>query len=240
MLIELLRSNLSGGEKIMHAIMMFVAITLTFSFHEFMHAVAAVWLGDDTPKRMGRYTMNPLVHTDPMGTFLILLIGFGWGRPVVYNPAALRRFKNIRLMNILVAFAGPFGNFLMALTGTIVAAIIECCAGAEFNSIVYVIYGIMVYLVSFSLGLMAFNLIPLNPLDGFKILDEFMPLRIKYNSSGYKKFVALGPQILLILIVVGRLGGIDVLGTIMGIISMPASLLLSLVSRLIYTIFGAI
>lgn len=240
MLIQLLRSNLSGGEKVMHAIMMFIAITLTFSFHEFMHAVAAVWLGDDTPKRMGRLTLNPLVHTDPMGTVLILLIGFGWGRPVVYNPSFLKKFKSLRLMNILVAFAGPFGNFLMAFLGTVVASIIECCAGTEFNSIVYVIYGVMTYLTAFSLGLMAFNLIPVNPLDGFKIMDEFIPLRIRYNSPGYKKFVALGPQLLIILILLGRLGGIDVLGTIMGIISMPASLLLSLVSGLIYTIFGAI
>lgn len=240
MLIQLLRSGLSGPEIAMHVIMMFIAITITFSFHEFMHAVAAVWLGDDTPKRMGRYTMNPLVHTDPMGTLLILLIGFGWGRPVVYNPAALRRFKSIRLMNIMVAFAGPFGNFLMAFIGTVLSTVIECTVNVESNSVIYVIFGVLTYLTSFSLGLMAFNLIPLNPLDGFKILDEFMPLRIKYNSPGYKKFVALGPQILLILIVVGRLGGMDILGTVMGIISFPASMLLVAVRLLIYSIFGAI
>ena len=143
-------------------------------------------------------------------------------------------------MNIMVAFAGPFGNFLMAFIGTLLSTVIECTVNVESNSVIYVIFGVLTYLTSFSLGLMAFNLIPLNPLDGFKILDEFMPLRIKYNSPGYKKFVALGPQILLILIVVGRLGGMDILGTVMGIISFPASMLLVAVRLLIYSIFGAI
>lgn len=240
MLFQLLRSGLSGPEIVMHIIMMFIAITLTFSFHEFMHAATAVWLGDDTPRRMGRLTMNPLVHTDPRGTILILLIGFGWGRPVVYNPSMLKRFKSLRLMNIMVAFAGAFGNFLMALAGTVIGTVIECVCDIDSNSIIFVIYGIMSYLVTFSLGLMAFNLLPINPLDGFKILDELIPLKFKYNSEGYKKFVALGPQILLILIIIGRLGGLDILGTIMGIISFPASFLLGVIKLLIYMAFGVL
>lgn len=241
MLIYLLRSGLSGGEIALAVIEMFIALTLTFAFHEFMHAAVAVWLGDDTPRRMGRLTLNPMAHMDPVGTVLILLIGFGWGRPVVYNPSFLKKFpKHRRLMEMMVAFAGPFGNFLMALIGSVVATVLTCIAGKEFNSLVYVIYGIATYLSMFSLGLMAFNLIPIAPLDGFKILRELLPLSIRLNNDLFRKFETYGPRILMILIIVGRFGGIDVLGTIMGIISFPASLLISLIDMLIYMLFGVL
>lgn len=241
MLIYLLRSGLSGGEIALAVIEMFIAFTLTFAFHEFMHAAVAVWLGDDTPRRMGRYTLNPMVHFDPVGTMLILFIGFGWGRPVVVNPSFFKRFpKHRRLMEIMVAFAGPFGNFIMALIGSVVATVISCTAGEEFNSLVYVIYGIATYLSMFSLGLMAFNLIPIAPLDGFKILREILPMSFTLNNDLFRKFEAYGPRILMILIIIGRLGGIDVLGTVMGIISLPASLLISLIDMLIYMLFGVL
>ena len=239
MLIYLLRSGLSGGEIALAAIEMFIAFTLTFAFHEFMHAAVAVWLGDDTPRRMGRLTLNPMVHVDPVGTMLILFIGFGWGRPVVVNPSFFNKFpKHRRLMEMMVAFAGPFGNFLMALLGSVVATVIACTAGAEFNSLVYVIYGIMTYLSMFSLGLMAFNLIPIAPLDGFKILREIVPMSFRLNNDLFRKFEAYGPRILLVLIILGRLGGLDVLGTIMGIISLPASLLISFIDSLIVMLLG--
>lgn len=239
MLFYLLRGGLSGPELVFHLIEMFIAIMLTFAFHEFMHAAAAVWLGDNTPKSMGRLTLNPLAHVDPMGAFLILLIGFGWGRPVIVNPSGFKRFKNRRLMSVMVAFAGPLGNFLMALLGTVVEMVILCTVGPDPNAFVYVIYGISQYLVAFSLGLMAFNLLPICPLDGFNILDELLPLKFKYNSEPYRKYVEMGPKILFILIIVGRLGGMDILGTIMGFISLPAEFVLGMVIVLIRHLFGA-
>ena len=238
MLFYLLREKLTVGEIFLQIIMMFIAITLTFAFHEFMHAATAVWLGDNTPKSMGRLTLNPLAHVDPTGAILILLIGFGWGRPVICNPAAYKRFKNRRLMDIMVSFAGPFGNFIMAFIATVVCTIIYCVAGEDFNPVVYVFYNIFSYLQIFSLGLMAFNLLPIYPLDGFKILDNLIPLKIKYNSEVYRKFAAYGPRILLVLILLGRLGGMDILGTFMTVLEIPAAFVLALVQAIIEAIFG--
>ena len=113
MLLVLLQQGLSVQEIIYLGIILIFAMTLSFSFHEFMHAAVAVWLGDETPRNMGRLTLNPLAHIDPVGAILLLLAGFGWGKPVMYNPNRLHRFKSHRLMNIMVHLAGVTGNFVI-------------------------------------------------------------------------------------------------------------------------------
>ena len=114
MLIQLLRSGLDVREIIYFVIIYVIALMLAFSIHEFMHASVAVWLGDPTPRNMGRLTINPLAHLDPMGTILLLVAGFGWGKPVMYNPSNLHKFKSRRWMNIMVHLAGVTGNFILA------------------------------------------------------------------------------------------------------------------------------
>ncbi|MBR6959893.1 MAG: site-2 protease family protein, partial [Clostridiales bacterium] len=118
MITSLLNSGLSGKEMVLHLLCMLFAITISFSVHEFMHARTAVWLGDDTPAHMGRLTLNPVAHLDPMGTVLILIAGFGWGKPVMYNPNNLKRFKSDRAMNIMVHLAGVTGNLIVGLIGS--------------------------------------------------------------------------------------------------------------------------
>ena len=104
MLIQLIRNagNMTPQQMIFSALLMFFALALSFSVHEFMHAFVANALGDDIPRLQGRLTLNPVAHLDPMGTVLIILVGFGWGKPVMYNPNNLYKLKSKRLMNIMV------------------------------------------------------------------------------------------------------------------------------------------
>ena len=237
----------------MMIIIMFFALAVSFSFHEFMHAFVADWLGDDTPRMYGRVTMNPMAHLDPMGTALLMLVGFGWGKPVRYNPTRLKRFKSRRLMNIMVSLAGVFGNFIIAFLSMILVSIIMCATGfATSNPVVdcslYVtagmsgkydvpLYGavfcwLFYYTFIFSISLMAFNLLPIPPLDGFHVLEMLLPVKVVY-SDGFKKFAHYGPTVLLVLIIIGDLGHFNLLGTVMNFIEMPAMLFINTVAGLI-------
>ena len=126
MLTTLFQSGLGPKEIIYYGLIIFFALMLSFSIHEFMHAFVADWLGDSTPRNMGRLTMNPLAHLDPIGTVLLLVAGFGWGKPVMYNPNRLNRFKSSRVMNIMVHLAGVTGNFVLALLSGVIATLITC------------------------------------------------------------------------------------------------------------------
>ena len=250
MLIQLIRyaGELTPQQMILSALLMFFALALSFSVHEFMHAFVANWLGDDIPRLQGRLTLNPIAHLDPMGTLMILLIGFGWGKPVMYNPNNLHRFKSSRIMNIMVHLAGVTGNFILALlsmiivtlvmmfTGThtmlpIVDAGFYILAGMEGQgaplpavAIVYVFY----YVYTFSIMLMAFNLIPLPPLDGSHVLMELLPYKVRY-SEGFIKFERYAPMALLALILIGSFSNVDILQKIVEIIAFPAEFLISLI-----------
>ena len=250
MLIELLRNggNYTVPQVCLMVVMMLLALTLSFGFHEFMHAKVADWLGDDTPRLMGRVTLNPLAHLDPTGTILLLLVGFGWGKPVSFNPNNLTRFKSKRLMIILVSLAGVFGNFILALLSMIIVAVIMRVTGygtpapsaycLDFIELglqghpdiplpaaisCYVLY----YIFSFSLSLMAFNLILLPPLDGFQVLNELLPYKARY-SDGYKKYLQYGPMVLLGLVIIGSLSRFDILAFIISIIELPARIIINI------------
>lgn len=250
MLIELLRngSDYTVTEVCLMVVMMLIALTLSFGFHEFMHAKTADWLGDDTPRLLGRVTLNPLAHLDPTGTVLLLLVGFGWGKPVMYNPNNLRRFKSKRLMRVMVSLAGVTGNFILALIAMIIIAVVMRVTGfgtvmpmvaapyyvyagisgeADVPFVAAIVCYIMYYIYSFSLSLLAFNLIPLPPLDGFHVLEELLSYKIT-TSQGFKNYVRYAPMILLGLVVLGNFSNFDILSTIMGIIELPAELLINL------------
>ena len=255
MLIQLLRNsaNLTVPQLILMVIIMFFALVLSFSFHEFMHAVVADWLGDNTPRLYGRVTMNPLSHMDPAGTLLLLIAGFGWGKPVMYNPSKLKRFKSRRLMNIMVSLAGVFGNFLIALVSMTFISVIMLATGFATRNPVescayYISWGLagqfgvpfygaifcwlFFYTFLFSLSLMAFNLLPIPPLDGFHVLEQLLPLKVTY-SDGYRQFIRYAPMILLALVIVGNFGNFNILGMIMSYIEMPAMIVIDFVSGLL-------
>lgn len=238
MLVEIMKGNYTGKELVFIILVVTLSLTLSFAFHEFMHALAATWLGDDTPGYMGRLTLNPVAHLDPIGTVCLILLGFGWGKPVRFNPNKLTRFKSKRLMLILVAVAGVVGNFILALLATIALAVymgingITVLSSSAGLSAIYV----AVYIREFSLGLLAFNLLPIPPLDGFRIVEDLLPLKVKY-SNAWKKFCYYGPNVLTILVIVGAMTGIRFLSVFIDIIKLPFDLLLNFIFSGIWSLF---
>jgi Zn-dependent protease len=143
------------------------ALIAALSVHEFAHAWAADTLGDPTPRSQGRLTLNPLAHLDPLGTLLLFIAGFGWGKPVVFDPYNL---KSPRRDTALVAFAGPLSNLIMALVAFLIVPIIP----AEWQVV-------PMQFAHINILLAAFNLIPITPLDGSKILIGLLPKMLAYE-----------------------------------------------------------
>lgn len=191
----------------------FVLVT-AFSVHEFAHAWTAVTFGDETPRINGRLTLNPLSHLDPIGSLMLLVAGFGWAKPVQVNPYTLERRSSAALM--LVSLAGPLSNFLMAIIAAIPfrLGIVSVIAASTSPGTILPSFDKLLYeFIFINLILMLFNLIPLAPLDGEKILEYFLPptwVRIFDQIRPY------GPLILLALVFLGPTLGFDVLGWILG------------------------
>lgn len=201
-----------------------ISMLIALSVHECAHAYAAWKLGDPTAKYDGRLTLNPLAHLDPLGTVMFIIVGFGWGKPV---PVDSHYLKHPKRDNAIIAFAGPLSNLLLAwiaffvlmgLSGNVgTSAMGLVRLGAADNPLVTIIAQVAASSVFINLGLMAFNLLPIAPLDGSKILHPFIPVRFE---DAYFEFMARGPIILLLILVAENLLNIHVLsGWVMGIIS---------------------
>ena len=189
-------------------------LIVAFTVHEFAHAWTANMVGDDTPRYNGRLTLNPLAHLDPMGSLMLLVVGFGWARPVPVNPYALSRRSPAALM--LVSLAGPLSNLLMA----VVAAIpFRLGLVSRFNTAVLpgqifpTAAQLLMEFVFINLILMLFNLIPIAPLDGEKIAEYFFP---PSWSRFFDTIRPYGPLILLVLVFAGPALGFNILGWILG------------------------
>ena len=176
--------------------------TLVFSlcFHEFAHGYIAYRLGDNTAARNGRLTLNPLAHLDPMGSVMILLAGFGWGKPVPVN--AYNLMAGVRSGMAVVAAAGPISNVVLAIITTLPIRIgLVDSTGYGFvafeGGIDQLIGYFLQTLIGLNLVLAAFNLIPIAPLDGFKIALGVLPRDI---AEGFRRLEPHGPMILLGLI----------------------------------------
>ncbi len=160
-----------------------IALLIALTVHEAAHAYVARLLGDPTAEHQGRLTLNPLAHLDPIGTIAILLVGIGWGKPV---PVDMNNFKQPKLDNLKVALAGPISNLLLACFFALLARITQ----PDPSSIVAVFTSIIVQL---NLALMFFNLIPLPPLDGSKVIALFMyeETFMRFERNGFYILVAL-------------------------------------------------
>jgi len=183
-------------------VLLLLVPVLIFSlcFHEFAHAWVAYKLGDPTAKQSGRLTLNPLAHLDPMGSLMILIIGFGYAKPV---PVDVRYLKNPRTDMMKVAFAGPAANLLLAFVGgTIIRAHI---VGGSLILMLYLFTQINIMLA-------VFNMIPIPPLDGSQI---FSGLMVRKNPNLVMKLQMYGPQILFGLILIGYLTEISPLWWVM-------------------------
>ncbi|WP_141430941.1 site-2 protease family protein [Bacillus sp. 03113] len=172
----------------------FVVITLivAFTVHEFAHAYVAYLFGDSTAKKQGRLTLNPIQHLDPFGTILLLIAGFGWARPVPVNRFY---FKNPRIAGILVSVAGPVSNLLLAIIGFFILYLLASLNIGLNMPFVQTFLNIFIQL---NLVLFVFNLLPLPPLDGYRIVEDLAPERIRPKLTQYETY---GVVIFLILVI---------------------------------------
>ena len=176
--------NFSAGQIAGIAVALVVGIT----FHEFSHAFVADQLGDHRPRALGRVSLNPVRHIDPIGAVIFVLAGFGWGKPVPVNVYALRPG---RVGMAIVAAAGPIANVVVAVLAAIVYRVLELVGVGDF------ILDVGFWVVYFNLILAIFNLIPVPPLDGYNAVLAFLPPRTAFVVQRYAQY---GILLLLLLI----------------------------------------
>jgi Zn-dependent protease len=174
-----------------------LTLLIAFTLHELAHAVTAVQLGDDTPRRMGRMTLNPLAHLDPLGSLLLLFAGFGWAKPVQVNPYNLRNGPQMGMA--VVAAAGPFSNFVMAALAAIPLRL-DIVPNIGGGAVIPSLSGFLQEFIVINLVLMLFNLIPVTPLDGSKILRGFAP---REWDGWLARLEQWGPFLLLAMVFLG-------------------------------------
>ncbi|MBQ9120947.1 MAG: site-2 protease family protein [Clostridia bacterium] len=201
-------------ENILVWVIRLVIVLIALTFHEFAHGYAAYKMGDPTAKAMGRLSLNPLSHLNPIGFFSMLFFGFGWANPV---PIYAQNFKNPKRGMAISAFAGPFANLLLAFASTLVTEILLLIPLYEQNfayrlvSAAYLFFELMTLL---NISLAIFNLIPVPPLDGSRILPLFLPQKAYFGIMRYEKYIGIGFFVFLLLDSRLGLGVIDtVLGT---------------------------
>ena len=174
MLYQILQGNFNFLSIVMQLLATLFVIMVILPFHELAHGFVAYKLGDNTAKNQGRLTFNPLHHINYIGALCLLLVGFGWAEPVPVDP---RYFKNPKRDMALVALAGPVANIIAALVGALLSNLFVVCVPVAYMSATWfmaVEYFFYAY-VSVNISLAVFNLIPLPPLDGSKILGAFLP-----------------------------------------------------------------
>lgn len=166
-------------------ILIVAASLLCITVHETCHGLAALWLGDDTAKRQGRLSLNPLRHIDPMGLVMMAIARFGWAKPV---PVDMRRFRNPKAGMALTALAGPVSNVLLALVAMVLRAIILAVYYTSDGETLYSVITFLEYTAILSAGLAVFNLFPVPPLDGSKVLFSVLPNRWYLTLMRYERF----------------------------------------------------
>ena len=176
----------------------------SLSFHEFAHAWMASKCGDNTAKRMGRLTLNPMAHLDPMGSLMILFVGFGWAKPV---PVDGRNLRSPRTDMMKVAAAGPLSNLLLAMVAGMFFRLLGG-TGLLSNSI----FILIIYFTQINIALAVFNMIPVAPLDGSQIFSGYL---MRTNPQLAWKIQSYGPQVLFGLILFGYITGFSILWLVM-------------------------
>ncbi|NLA71615.1 MAG: site-2 protease family protein [Clostridiaceae bacterium] len=196
-------------------IMLFV-MTLSLSFHEFAHAWTAYRLGDDTAALAGRMTLNPLRHLDPIGSLVFLFVGVGWAKPVPVNPSRFTKAKSIKQGMLLTSIAGPIANILLGTISWILFCVIYTImlATSIGPNVALMLIRLFVTLYSVNMLLAVFNLLPIPPLDGSRVLGAVLPDQLYFKIMQYERYIGI-----IFLMVVFLAGG--ALSRLLGFILTP-------------------
>jgi len=189
-----------GNLDIQIIILLIPALVFSLSFHEFAHAWMAYRLGDDTAARLGRLTLNPMAHLDPVGSIALLLMGFGWAKPV---PVDTRHLNNPKEDMVKVAAAGPVSNLLLAVLSAISLRIL--LTGGFISP---EIKTFLIIFMQINITLAVFNLLPISPLDGSQILTPF--IEKYFGSQMVYKMEMYGPRVLFFVIIFSMLTGVHI------------------------------
>ena len=220
MLFSILESDVSIAEKIMELTILIMVLSMTFSFHEFSHAWVAEKCGDDTPRRQGRITLNPLAHIDPLGAIMMLLAGFGWAKPVQYNPKRYKRWTCERMISL----AGVTANYITAIVASCIVPLVvnwywhSADSSEKMQLAITLVLKFFYYLREYSFLFLAFNLLPVPPLDGYRFISTFIPFkrrRLFENVSKYSYYVFFA------LLLMGRFGNVHILSKIIDLVAWP-------------------
>lgn len=200
-----------------------IALLVAITVHEFSHALMADRLGDNTPRRLGRLSLNPRAHLDPVGTLMLFVAGFGWGKPVPVNPYYLRREPKSALA--LVSSAGPLSNLVTAAVfalpfrlGALEWHSPLAAAFAPYLGVQWFFTGVLGSIIFYNIILALFNLIPVAPLDGFKVAVGLLPRGLSYSLARTERY---GPMILILILLFGFYTGLlwDILRPAMDLLS---------------------
>jgi Zn-dependent protease len=208
--------HLDLGRRVMTLIPMLLSLTV----HEWAHAWSAHRLGDDTAKMQGRLTLNPIAHIDPIGTLILplLLIPFGWAKPVPVNPTRFRRGVNMSRGMMITAAAGPISNLVLAVLSAVGLGLVRRFGGASAADGIG-LSGLLFMMIVINVSLAIFNLLPIPPLDGSRVVEGLLPHGWRPQ---WQSIVRLGPLLLVLVVVAGQ-----------KLIATPAGYVYGLLSQLI-------
>lgn len=175
--------NLSDVATI--ALLRVVPVLFCITIHELAHGFTAYKLGDNTAKAMGRLTLNPIKHIDPIGMLMMLIVGFGWAKPV---PVDMRNFKHPKWYMAISAFAGPLSNMILAVIFMFILGFVAIPLGINGSNISVIIYTVLSLTVFLNIALAVFNMLPLPPLDGSKVLFSLLPEERYYKLLKYERY----------------------------------------------------